>query len=256
MNPLDEAFVASREDPDNDALQMRYYATLADTEVFLLLTGESDGTTAEPMVVDPGSGPMALAFDDEARLADFTGETSPFLAVSGRQAAELLSSSGLGLAFNLDTPFETAFDTETLLWLAGVSGETEEQVATPKQVLPPKDLPEDLLAAIDRKLAMAAGYASQAVLADAVYDDGSRAHLLAVLDCAEVAEGPLAAALSEAMAFMGFGAGWLDVAFLDSDSDLAKQIIKVGLVFNLPEPAQTAQPKPPGMDPDAPPKLR
>ncbi|MEL7104993.1 MAG: SseB family protein [Pseudomonadota bacterium] len=255
MSVLDTAFAAARAEPDDETRQMAYYAAFAGAEVFVLLDAESDGTTAEPRTVDPGTGPMALAFDREERLAGFLGAPAPYLAVSGRQAAAMLSGAGLGLAFNLDTDFETAFDAETLTWLASVTGETTAQAETPQDLRAPQRLPEDLLEAIDRKLAMAAGYASRAVLVDAGYKGGDRAHLLAVLDCAPEAEEPLAAAIGEAMAFMGFGAGWLDVAFLAADSPLARQMEKVGLVFDLPQPG-APEPKAPGMDPDKPPKLR
>lgn len=255
MSVLDNAFAASQADPDNDARQIAYYAAFAEAEVFLLLEAESDGDTAAPRTVDPGTGPMALAFDREERLAAFLGAPAPYLAVSGRQVAELLAGAGLGLAFNLDTDFETAFDTETLTWLSGVTGDTTPTTETPVDLAAPQQLPHDLLEAIDRKLAMAAGYASRAVLVDAGYKGGDRAHLLAVLDCAPEAEQALAAALAEAMAFMGFGAGWLDVTFLAGDSALARQMENVGLVFDLPEPG-APEPSAPGMDPAKPPKLR
>lgn len=255
MSVLDDAFAAAQADPDNETRQMSYYAAFAEAEVFLLLEAESDGDTAAPRTVDPGTGPMALAFDREDRLAAFLGVPAPYLAVSGRQVAELLAGAGLGLAFNLDTDFETAFDTETLGWLSGVTGDPTPATETPVDLRAPQQLPHDLLEAIDRKLAMAAGYASRAVLVDAGYKGGDRAHLLAVLDCAPEAEQPLAAALAEAMAFMGFGAGWLDVTFLASDNALAQQMENVGLVFDLPEPG-ASEPSAPGMDPRKPPKLR
>lgn len=256
MNVLDQAFERAKADPDSETLQMAYYAAFAEAEVFLLLKGDSDGKTAEPHLVDPGTGPMALAFDLEERLAAFVGAVAPFLALSGRQVAEMLSAEGIGLAFNLETPFETAFDAETLGWLAGVTGAPETKEALPSEVAPPKDFHSDLLEAIDRKLAMAAGYAAQAVLAEARFADGSRSHILAVLDCAPDAHAPLSQAIGEAMAFMGFGAGWLDVAFLASDSPTAQKMLNVGLVFDLPEAGASPKPKAPGMDPDNPPNLR
>lgn len=255
MSPLDKTFTASQAAPDDEALQMAYYAALAEAEIFLLLEGDSDGTTVEPRLVDPGTGPMALAFDTEARMAGFLGAPAPMVAMSGRAVAEMLSAAGIGLAFNLDTEFETAFDAETLGWLASITGDADEVRDLPSEVHAPRDLPEDLLEALDRKLAMAAGYAETAVLVEAVYAGGTKAHLLAVMDCAPEAEGPLAAAISEAMAFMGFGAGWLDVAFLEASSDLAQRISRVGLAFDLPTPGQAPAPKAPGMDPDKPPKL-
>ncbi|MDJ1009045.1 MAG: SseB family protein [Paracoccaceae bacterium] len=253
MTPLDDAHAATQAAPEDEARLLRYYAILAETELYLLLEREADGGRADPVTVDPGIGPVALAFDLELRLAGFAGAPSPYLALPGREAARLLAGSGLGLALNLDEVSETILDTETLAWLAGVEAETEAGEARPSEVQGPRGVPADLLEAIDRKLAMAAGRASHAVLVDAVYADGGSGHLLAVFDCAPDARGQLAAAIGEAMAFQGFGAGWLDVTFLNAGSDIAARIERVGLRFDLPD---AVRPTPPGSDPDKPPRLR
>jgi len=255
MTPLDEAHAAAEAAPENEALLVRYYAILAETELYLLLESEAEGKNAEPVTVDPGIGPVAIAFDLELRLADFAGAPAPFLALSGREAASMLASAGLGLALNLDEPSETVLENGTLAWLAGIEADTQDREARPREVHSPRGLPADLLEAIDRKLARAAGLASHAVLIDAEYEDGGHGHLLAVFDCAPGAREALATAVGEAMAFQGFGAGWLDVAFLDAANPIAARIEKVGLRFDLPEAGAAAAPGAPGMDPDTPPRL-
>lgn len=256
MTLLDDAHAAARDAPDDEARLTRYYAILAETELYLLLEAEAGPEDAAPVTLDPGTGPVALGFDLEERLADFAGAPAPYLALTGSELAGLLAAAGLGLALNLDRPSETLLDTETLAWLAGVEAAPEPAEARPVAVHSPRGVPADLLEAIDRKLARAAGLASHAVLVDAEYADGGRGHLLAVYDCAEPARGPLAAAIGEAMAFQGFGAGWLDVTFLEGGSRLADSIERNGLRFDLPEAAEASAPKPPGMDPAKPPRLR
>lgn len=255
MTPLDAAHAEAQAAPDDEGRLTRYYAILAETELFLLLEREAGADAADPVTVDPGIGPVALGFDTELRLAEFAGAPAPYLGLSGREAAAMLSSAGLGLALNLDEASETILDSETLAWLAGVEAGTEARDARPSEVKSPRGVPEDLLEAIDRKLARASGLASHAVLVDAAYSDGGRGHLLAIVDCAPEAQGAVAAAIGEAMAFQGFGAGWLDVTFLDGGAEILPRMEKVGLRFDLPA-APDASPKAPGMDPDAPPKLR
>lgn len=234
---------------------MRYYAILAETELYLMLEREAAEGRADPVTADPGTGPVALGFDLPDRLSAFSGKPVPYLALSGRDLAAMLSGAGLGLALNLGEASETILDVETLHWLTGIEADTEAATARPVEVHTPRGLPADLLEAIDRKLARAAGLASHAVIVDAEYSDGGRGHLLAVIDCRPDAQSALAAAIGEAMAFQGFGAGWLDVAFLDGTAPIAARIEAVGLRFDLPD-APDATPKAPGMDPDTPPKLR
>ncbi|MEM9708547.1 MAG: SseB family protein [Pseudomonadota bacterium] len=256
MTPLDRAFQAAEARSEDGAAQTQFYALFAETELFLLLDGEPESDRAKPVTVDPGTGPVALAFDLEDRLADFIGTVSPYLALSGRRVAAMLAEEGLGLALNLDTECETLLDRETLAWLAGIVPELTAESARPDAVYPPSDFPEDLLVALDRKLAQATGLAARAVLIQAGYSDGSRSHLLAVFEALPEAEAALATAVGEAMAFLGFGAGWLDVAFLETGSPLAEQIEKVGLAFEIPAPAAVEPRAPPGSDPEKPPILK
>ena len=63
-------------------------------------------------------------------------------------------------------------------------------------------------------------------------------------------------AVSEALVFSGIEAGALDVAFLDADDPAAARLAKVGLGFEIPEREGVESPRPPGSDPDRPPRLR
>ena len=90
------------------------------------------------------------------------------------------------------------------------------------------------------------------------YAGGGQGHLLAFVDPAPGAEPTLARALGEALTFSGIEAGALDVAFFGGEDPVVAKLARVGLRFDLPEPANTPAPppSPPGTDPERPPRLR
>ncbi len=255
---LDAAHAAVSANPENEALRLRFFERLADGEMVVLLEREAEGGTLEPKVFDLEDGPVVLVFDREERLASFTGGITPYAALPGRVIAGLLKGQGIGMGVNLGVaPSSMLLPPEALDWLAEtLDGGPEEAEALPQEFLAPA-VPEAVVAALDAKLARAGGLAVAAVLAGVVYRDGRRGHLLALLDAAEGAEGPLARAMHEALVFSGIEAGELDVVFLAAGSPAAAAMARVGLRFDLPEPqVQDLAPAAPGMDPSRPPKLR
>jgi hypothetical protein len=72
------------------------------------------------------------------------------------------------------------------------------------------------------------------------------------------AEPALARAVAAALTFSGIEAGSLDVGFFRTADPVAARLARVGLRFDLPE-APKSEPvagTAPGMNPDAPPRLR
>ena len=67
---------------------------------------------------------------------------------------------------------------------------------------------------------------------------------------------PRVEAAQEALVFAGLEAASMDVAFFRASDPLAATIARHGLRFDLPVPEQARSPGAPGMDPNAPPKLR
>ena len=255
---LDAAHAAVSADPGNEALRLRFFERLADGEMVLLLEREATGENLEPKVFELEDGPVVLVFDREERLASFTGGIAPYAALPGRVIAGLLKGQGIGMGVNLGVaPSSMLLPPEAMDWLAEtLSGSPEEVEALPVEFLPPS-VPEAVVLALDAKLARAGGLAAVALLAGVVYADGRRGHLLAVIDAADGAEGPLARAMHEALVFSGIEAGELDVVFLASGSPAVEAIAKVGLRFDLPQTeVQEPAPAAPGMDPSRPPKLR
>lgn len=259
---IDRAHAAMAAAPEDLAARMGFHASIADTELFLMLEHEAQGDSLSPQVFPLESGPVVLAFDTEARLAGFAGAPVPYAALPGRLLARMLAGQGLGLGLNLDVaPSSVLLPAEAMDWLAGMLDETpREMTARPQELTPPTALPEVLLPALDARLARAAGLAQAAWLCGVRYREGGRGHLLAFVGAVPEAERALARAVGEALAFSGLEAAALDVAFLADEDALVPRLARVGLRFDLPAPEAVPTPAPerpaPGMDPDRPPRLR
>ncbi|SEV91670.1 SseB protein N-terminal domain-containing protein [Cognatiyoonia koreensis] len=259
MTDLDTAHAAMEAAPDDDALRLRFYERLADSELFMLLGADPVDDKIEPSLFDIEDRKFALVFDREERLADFVGRAAPYAGLPGRALVQMLTGQGIGLAFNLEVaPSAMLIPTEAVDWLAAILQHApDETEARLQEIAAPTGLPEAVITGLDRKLAIAAGLAKWAYLAAATYDGGMKGHVLAFVDAQEGAEKALANAAGEALTFSGIEAGTMDVLFCRSSDPLAARLAKVGLRFDLPEPVK-ARPMPiaPGSDPDKPPKLR
>ena len=257
---LDQAHAAMQAAPEDDATRLRFFERLGDAELFLLLESQAEGDQVTPQVFDPGAGPLVLVFDREERLAAFVGAEAPYAALSGRVIAGLLAEQGLGLGLNLDVaPSSFLLDADGVRWLAQTLSHGPDEVeARLAEVSAPAGLPDVLISALDTKLATATGLAHMAYLVGTTDTDGVRGHLLAVIGAAPGAEDALARAAAEALTFSGIEAGAMDVGFFDASDPVTARLARVGLRFDLPQPAPTSAPTPsaPGSDPDRPPKLR
>ncbi len=253
MTPLDLAHAQMEQ---SDAARLRFYERLADAELFLLLEAETQGEQINPRVFPLEDTSLVLAFDREERLAEFAG-AAPYVALSGRVLAGMLSGQGLGLGLNLEVaPSSIILPAEAVEWLHNTLGTSPSDVeAKPEELLPPSGLPEALITGLDIKLAMAAGLARSAYLCAVRYEGGAQSHMLAFLDPLPGAETALARAVNEALVFSGIEAGTIDVAFFGHSNPMAARLAKVGLRFDLPELPVNEGPKAPGMDPSKPPKL-
>lgn len=257
MTPLDEAFAAMDAAPDDAKLRLAWFDRLAASEMFLLLESEAVGEQITPKVFTVEGADLVVAFDREERLAAFAGDVAPFVGMSGRVLAQMLSGPGLGLAVNLGTAFETVLEGEAIGWLVGTLAQAPEAVEDrPDEVLPPDGLPETLLTALDARLATTHGRAALAYLVATRHDDGRRGHLLAFVETMEGYEGAMAQLVGDALSFSGLEAGSLDVGFFRASDPMCATFAKVGLRFDLPQLADPIAPVAPGSDPDKPPRLR
>lgn len=254
---IDQAHAAMMASEENDALRLKFYERLADTELFLMLAADPTGDQVTPEIFDIADGRFVLIFDREERLSEFAGRIVPYAGMAGRGLVDMLSGQGIGLALNLQVaPSEMLIPAEAVDWLVQTLANKPQQAeARITEVNAPNGLPEDVVSGLDRKLAIAAGLARFAYLAAVVYDGGARGHVLAFVDAVDGAEDALAQAAGEALTFSGIDAGTIDVMFLRAADQMAAHLAKVGLRFDLPEPEKPQAPGAPGMDPSKPPRL-
>ncbi len=252
---LDRAHAAM--EAGGEAERLGYYRTLAAAELFLLLEAEAEGDDVVPQAFEVEGQTFVLAFDTEERLAGFAGQEAHYVALSGRAVAEMLAEAGLGLGLNLEAgPQAALLPNAAMTWLAETLADGPEEVeAQPESFHPPKGLPEELVRALDARLAAAGGLADLAYLVGVTYDTGATGHLLGVVDAVPGAEPAIARAVSEVLALSGLEAGLLDVGFFRRTDAAAARMALVGLRFDLPQPEDTT-PGAPGSDPDRPPRLR
>ncbi len=258
MTELDAAHGAMIAAEDNGTARLAFFARLAETELFLMLAREAEGDAVEPETFEVEGRTFVLAFDRAERLADFAEREVPYAALSGRALATMLAGQEIGIALNPGVaPSEMLLPPDAVTWLAETLAEGPvEAEARIETVAPPRALPEALLAALDRKLALAAGRARFAYLAEARMEGGASGTLLAFIDAIPEAEAALARAVSQALTFSGIEAGALDVVFLKASDPLAGALARHGLRIDLPEPEMPEPPAAPGSDPDRPPRLR
>jgi len=257
--PLDAAHAAMMAAPDDDTARLRFYEQMANAELYLLLEDEPEGDQINPRVMDSEGAQYLLAFDRAQRLAQYAGDAASYVALSGRNVAAMLEGQPLGIALNVDVAPSAILLPETAVaWLRETLTHTAAEVeAKIESVLPPKGLPEQLITAIDEKLATATGMAANAWLVGVAYEGGGRGHLLAFIDAIPRAQDALVRAASEALTFSGIEAGAMDVGFFNHTDATVAKLMKVGLRFDLPQ-METLQktPRLPGGDGDAPPILK
>ncbi|MFK7877535.1 MAG: SseB family protein [Paracoccaceae bacterium] len=256
--PLDLAYRVSER---SDADRLRYYAALADTELYVLLTKDPVKDDISPRVFPLEGQDYVMAFDTDARLADFAKGMAPYAALPGRVLAQVLSEAGLGLGINLDVaPSSNVLPPDALKWLVSTLDTDMPDVAEAqlRTVEGPGKVPDILLEALGARLTVSAGLAKVAVLVRAEFASGQTGYVLAIIGAKSRAEPALARAVSEALTFSGVEAGYLDVAFIADGTDIAEKIQRVGLRFDIPQPQppEARIPAAPGSDPAQPPKLR
>lgn len=258
--PLDVAHAAMIANPDDDAARLRFFERILDAELIVLLEAEPTDERLRPRVVDLDAGRFALVFDRDARLAAFLSEPAPYAALPGRRLAVALAGAGLGLALNPGVaPSEALLSAEEIGWLAGMTdpeaAETAE--AQVRSVGPPAGASPALIAALGPKLAAMTGRIEAAWLGALRLDDGTERLALAIAGAPEAAQPAVAAAIAETVRFSGAPEAALDVTFLADGAPARAAFERVGLRFRPPPSAsEPAAPRPPGRDPNRPPKLR
>lgn len=258
MTPIDLAHAEMEANPNDDNVRLRFYERLMDAEMFMLLAKESDGANVSPDVFEVDGQTFALIFDREERLAEFAEKIVPFAALSGRSIVNMLLDQNIGLGVNLAVaPSSILLPPDAITWMAQTTANAPTQAeAKPEEVFAPAALPEQVITALDTKLATMAGLADIAYLAQVSYETGTRSSVIAFVNARPDAESAIARAISETLIFSGIEAGSLDVMFLQASDAICAKFAKLGLRFDLPKLEAPTPPSAPGMDPTKPPKLR
>lgn len=262
LTALDHAHAAMEAAPQDDRARLAFYERLASCELFLMLAAEpeADQDSVTPELFEVADARYALVFDREERLASFAGQTTAYVALSGRAIAGMVGGHGIGLGVNLDVaPSSILLPPDAVDWLGDTLGNAPDQVeARITEIFAPAGLPDQLLRTLDGKLASAMGLAQAAYLAAVAYETGGRGHLLAFVGAMPEAQGALAQASAEALTFSGLDAAAMDVGFFEPNDAFVAKLARVALRFDLPQmQAAVTQARPaPGSDPDNPPKLK
>ena len=276
LTPLDHAHADMMENPDDDAVRLKFYQRLADTTLFVLLTKEPEGEVLDPEILEVDNKEtanidrFALVFDTEERLgsfaADYKNEALPYAAIPGRVVAQAIAGQGVGLAVNLDVSVSSiTLPAAAMDWLADtLAAEADEGEASLIAIAPPIGLPDALIEGLEEKLVTAAGLASHAVLVKGTYSDEREGWLLAFVDAQPGAEQALARATHEALIFSGTDLSSVDVAFFASNDPICEHLDHMGLRYEFPEEAGGERDEDgyeevqagPGTDPSDPPILK
>ncbi|MEL6234675.1 MAG: SseB family protein [Pseudomonadota bacterium] len=261
QTPLDAAHAAMMADAESDARRRAYWSRLLGSELFVLLAAEpGHAATPEPRIEHLSEGPIALAFDSDARLGAFLEAPAPTAALSGRRLVALLAGRGIGIGLNLGVANSAILlPSDAVEWAASHLAPLHPQtiLAEAHQIGPPDATPA-LIAALDARIAALAGQCAEVWLARLTHSDGSATQALAIVGMAAEARPAALEALGEAYRLEAPG-GALDMLFLDATDPALAAFRRNGLGFDLPQrPAlQTrALPGAPGLDPDRPPRLR
>jgi SseB protein N-terminal domain len=262
LTPLDRAHLATEAVPDDDAARLRFYAALADTELFLLIEAEAAGDIVSPQVFDLADGRFVMGFDSEDRLAAFSDAPAAYAALPGRVVVRHLAGQGVGIGLNLGVaPSSVLLPAVAIDWFAAtLTHAPDAATGQARRIDAPRDVPDALVASLARAGSAFADLAARALLADVTDAQGRRSLTLALIGVPHDAEAALAQALSEAVVFSGISDSALDLAFLAPQDTRAARFLQVGQALDIPrvkpQPRQLAQPDAPGMDPARPPQLK
>lgn len=224
----------------------RMLSRLADTELRVALEGEPVHDRIALRLFALEGARMALACDDEERLAAFFGQPVAWAAMPGRVLAAMLRADGAGLLVNPGHPSEMMLDAAMLDWLTGA--------------LEPAPQPDEArmrLTAPDPAVAQALGGALSERLADlrgliagaALVGTGDGGHLLLIAGAPVDRQPAIAKALAEALAFLPPQPGGVDISFATAAPPAG------ALLFDLAPPASDdAQPGRGLPDASAPPR--
>lgn len=229
---------------------------VARTEFHLLLLADSDGTSAEPFLLDVNNGKAAVVFDKLDLMAGFQDGVSNFISASGRDLAVMLHKENLLLTINPgceDTSF--ILEQNTLEWMSAQTNLAPKTIEfSVKDIGPARDADIALVTALDEILPNMQGLAERLVVAG-LTEDAEKGMVIFFLNTQPGAEDTLTQLIHEMVTFSAGNIPDLNVGFVRNEDPLVNRLKEIGLHMQLPKlPVPTPRPAP-GSDPDKPPKL-
>lgn len=227
---------------DADAAQRaRILSRLADTELSVALVEEPQDDLARFRIFDLPAGPVAIAFDTDARLADFFGAATPYAAMPGRVLAGALTDQGAGLMVNPGQPSEMLLDADALAWLCtALAARPMAEDWRARRNRPALRGPDPVVVAqlavpLSERLQDFAGLIGGAALVG-LADHGAEknaaaGHLLIIADAPADRRDAIAKALAEALSFLPDVPGGIDIAF----SEMALPVNALRFDLSLPQ---------------------
>jgi hypothetical protein len=261
--PLDRAHAAAEAPGAAGDARARFYALLLETPLCVPVEPQPDGAAPKPMVFALEDGPVALGFDDDARMAAFFEAPTEYVTLPGRALAALLAQAGLGLGLNLgDAPSAALLDADLMRWLAAEMGGGLDaaELTGPLTLAAPTGATPGLLAALADRLAGFPGMAAGAWIAR-LGPEGAPGRLTVLLlpaDGAVRGAQALAAELGRAAAPHAPAGEDVTVGVLTRDHPLLQPAARHGLdLLSAPRHASDDAPQPKAAPtPPQPPILR
>jgi len=212
-----------------------FYEALLDTELYLLLEKELEGGIACPNLIETPEDKYALVFDTISRLVDFTGNSSPYLALTGRMVLPMLKEQKLGLGLNLSLAVssEILLSSNDVDWLQNIVEQSPKRLSDKITKFSKPSIPFVVRNSLNNKLSYLSKFVPEAWIAEVIYKSGYKSQLIVFVDINQKMHAVIAKAVNEVVNFTLYDEKPIDVIFMNVDSPNLKKIRKIGISLNF-----------------------
>jgi hypothetical protein len=235
ITKLDELKELADGTDNDDKSRFLFYEALLDTELYLLLEKEIEGGIACPNLVETPEDKYALVFDTISRLVDFTGNSSPYLALTGRMVLPMLKEQnlGLGLNLNLAVSSEILLSSNDIDWLQNIVEQSPKRLSDKITKFSKPSIPFVVRNSLNNKLSYLSKFVPEAWIVEVIYKSGYKSQLIVFVDINQKMHAVIARAVNEVVNFTLYDEKPIDVIFLNVDSPNLKKIRKIGISLNF-----------------------
>jgi hypothetical protein len=235
ITKLDELKELADGTDNDDKSIFSFYEALLDTELYLLLEKEIEGGIACPNLIETPEDKYALVFDTISRLVDFTGNSSPYLALTGRMVLPMLREQklGLGLNLNLAVSSEILLSSNDIDWLQNVIEQSPTRLSDKITKFSKPSIPFVVRKSLNNKLSYLSKFVPEAWIAEVIYKSGYNSQLIVFVGINQKMHAVIAKAVNEVVNFTLYDKKPIDVIFLNVGSPNLKKIRKIGISLNF-----------------------